>query len=130
MADFTMGNGTFYRNGVNFGECDILTTHSREFDVLSTHYLTSHFIGETSVVKRVCINPSSSSSLNGVERDLRGLLCAVEDDAGAVLAAHVALVARAGGVVQVRPAGVEGRVLKQMSGCYCSVNLMIRHRII
>ena len=48
MADFTMGNGTFYRNGVNFGECDVLTTHSREFDVLTTHSLTSHFIGETS----------------------------------------------------------------------------------
>ena len=43
MADFTMGNGTFYRNGVNFGECDVLLTHSRESDVL-----TSHFIGETS----------------------------------------------------------------------------------
>ena len=49
MADFTMGNGTFYRNGVNFGECDVLTTHSREFDVLTSHSLTSHFIGETSV---------------------------------------------------------------------------------
>ena len=49
MADFTMGNGTFYRNGVNFGECDVLTTHSQEFDVLTSHSLTSHFIGETSV---------------------------------------------------------------------------------
>ena len=48
MTDFTMGNSTFYRNGVNFGECDILTTHSRESDILTTHYLTSHFIGETS----------------------------------------------------------------------------------
>ena len=48
MADFTMGNGTFYRNGVNFGECDVLTTHSRESDVLTTHSLTSHFIGKTS----------------------------------------------------------------------------------
>ena len=51
MADFTMGNGTFYRNGVNFGECDILTTHSRESYVLTTHSLTSHFIGETSALQ-------------------------------------------------------------------------------
>ena len=50
MADFTMGNGTFYRNGVNFGECDVLTTHSREFDSVTTHSLMSHFIGETSEV--------------------------------------------------------------------------------
>ena len=48
MADFTMGNGTFYRNGVNCGECDVLMTNSRESDVLTTHSLTSHFIGETS----------------------------------------------------------------------------------
>ena len=41
MADFTMKNGTFYRNRVNFGESDVLTTHS----------LTSHFIGETSEVQ-------------------------------------------------------------------------------
>ena len=38
----------FIGTGVNFGECDILTTHSRESDVLTTHSLTSHFIGETS----------------------------------------------------------------------------------
>ena len=50
MADFTMGNGTLYRNGVNFGECDVLTTHSREFDFVTTHSLMSHFIGETSEV--------------------------------------------------------------------------------
>ena len=50
MADFTMGNGIFYRNGVNCGECDVLMTHSRESDVLTTHSLTSHFIGETSEV--------------------------------------------------------------------------------
>ena len=54
------------------------------------------------------------SSLNGVERDLRGLLCAVEDDSGAVLGAHVALVARPRSVVQVRPAGVQGRVLQEI----------------
>ena len=78
MADFTMGNGTFYRNGVNFGECDVLTTHSqefdvltthsREFDVLTTHALTSHFIGETSGrdnhvgenVQRRCVQRSNN----------------------------------------------------------------------
>ena len=40
----------FIGTGVNFGECDVLTTHSRESDVLTTRSLTSHFIGETSVL--------------------------------------------------------------------------------
>ena len=48
LTQISWRNGTFYRNGVNFGECDVLTTHSREFDVLTTHSLKSHFIGETS----------------------------------------------------------------------------------
>ena len=38
----------FIGTGVNFGECDVLTTHSGETDVLTTHSLMTHFIGETS----------------------------------------------------------------------------------
>merc|ERR1719323_1573004 len=52
----------------------------------------------------------SAKDLYGVECDLGGLLGAVEDDARAVLGAHVARVARARSVVQVRPARVQGRV--------------------
>ena len=49
VTQISWGKGTFYRNGVNFEECDFLTTYSQEFDVLTTHSLTPHFIGETSV---------------------------------------------------------------------------------
>lgn len=109
--------------------------HSADFAGSSTNLVELRIAHDSA--SRVIIDvPVAAEDLDRIEADLSCLLGAVEDDTSAVLGIGFAQVTGTGDVVQIAPAGVEGRVhvchlpLQQLELSDSLVELLSRVRVL